>query len=265
MSTYGCQNIFYPRFWYDILVQDVDYLFGKTDTNAIFSNRSEKVKINNIESTVGIGWKEATKTKLVVRSRDGLDQRNKSLSRVDQRYPLIYPYSETVDGDSARFSLYYERGVPDYFFVFAETQFTTKGEIPKANPIISSLNFFGRVNKNKSLCSYMLDEDETWNATRRNSHPLANLETLRDIGGILISRFDIGTLERDEFSKQDCFDMTVEIAINKSGLSTSVQALPVKITLAAVFEDKLVFQGQNGSMSFFEERRDYLEKPNLLL
>jgi hypothetical protein len=257
MSTYSVSNMFYPHFWYDILVQDVDYLFGKTDTNAMFASRSDSVQVNNAATTLGIEFSEATNTKLIIRSRDGLDQRNKLLSRVNKRYPLLYPYYETVDGDTARFKLYYERGVPDYFFIFGETQFTSKGiPITKQNPVISGINFYARLNNNKSLCSY-LQADELWNATRRNAHPRSYMTELRQIGGVLLSMFDIGTLEREEYKQNTCLDMDVEVKIDISGLSTLIQAMPIKITLVAVFEDKLVFQGQNGSMSFFEEPREY--------
>jgi hypothetical protein len=262
MSTYNAQNIFYPRFWRDILVQDVDYQFGKTDTNALFNSRSEYVRLNGTAINSGLEWKDPTNTKLTVRSRDGLDQRNKQLARVDQRYPLMYPYRKIIEYPSiAEFSLYFERGVPDYFFVFAETQFTTKGiHIPTQNPVVSSINFFARVDKHKSLCSYLLDQDELWNATRRNSHPMVDLDELREIGGVLINRADIGTLERDEFTRQDCLDMTIEVGLDISALSTTIRTMPIKVTLVAIWEDKLMFQGQNGTMSFFEEPREYLVK-----
>ena len=75
----------------------------------------------------------------------------------------------------------------------------------------------------------------------------------------MINHLDFGTLEREEYSPKDCFDMDIEVGFDVSKLSTTIQAMPVKVTLVAIFEDKLVFQGQNGSMTFFEEPRAYVQ------
>jgi hypothetical protein len=268
MSTYSVDNIFYPKIWHDILIQDTDYNFHATDSNAIkIDPASETVLIRDDHSeekiTLGVTVGEATKTRLTVRSRDGVDQRLKQLTRIDSRYPLFYKYSQTDStvANTARFSLYIERGVPDYIFVFAETQFQ-EGYVERTseNPRIVGVNFFGRVDNNKSLCSYLLDEGELWNATRRNSHPKASMSKLRAIGGVLLNRADLGTLERHNYKKNDCFDFDIQVQYDRSHLLNQA-TLPVKVHLAVIFEDKLIFQGGVDIMSFFEEER-YNMKPN---
>jgi hypothetical protein len=258
MSTYSVDNIFYPQLWNDILIQDTDYNFNVTDTNAIKFNSVTQDQFNfveNINLDVNVG--QPTKTSLTIRSRDGVDQRLKQLTRMDRRFPLFYKYDQmdSVVANEARFSLYYERGVPDYIFIFAETQFET-GYIERTSekPRIIGVNFFGRVDNNKSLCSYLLSEDELWNATRRNSHPKVSMSKLREIGGVLLNRADLGTLERQDFMKNDCFDYDIQVKYDRSHLSNQA-TLPVKVHLAVIFEDKLMFVGGVDQMSFFEEQR----------
>jgi hypothetical protein len=258
MSTYGVNNIFYPSNWYDILIQDIDYNFNVTDTNAIKLDSSTVVTLvddqkNSENITMDINVEQPTKTSFTVRSRDGIDQRLKQLTRIDTRYPLFYKYSKTSTADQVQFSLYYERGVPDYFFIFAETQFEGNVDVERTseNPRIVGINFFGRVDNNKSLCSYLLDEDELWNATRRNSHPKALMSKLRAIGGVLINRSDLGTLERHNFKKNDCFDYDILVQYDRL-LHPNI---PVKVHIAVIFEDKLIFQGGVDQMNFFEEKR----------
>jgi hypothetical protein len=139
--------------------------------------------------------------------------------------------------------------------VFAETQFKD-GYVERTseNPRIKGVNFFARVDNTKSLCSYLLDEEQLWNATRRNSHPKASMSKLRAIGGVLLNRADLGTLERDDFQPNDCFDFDIEILFDRTHLLNQA-TLPVKIHLAVIFEDKLIFQGGVDQMSFFEEKR----------
>jgi hypothetical protein len=262
MSTYSVSNIFYPQDWYDILIQDTDIRFNITDANSIMRDRAVDVTLAKPGLTekvdISFNCQEPSRTELTIRSRDGMDQRLKQLTRMDAHYPLLYKYNKTDNevANQVRFSLYYERGVPDYFFIFAETLFegVTDFEMTAENPRINSINFFGRVNKTKSLCSYLLDEDELWNATRRNSHPKASITELREIGGVLLNHADLGTLERNDFKKNDCFDYDVLVTYDRSHLKNQATQ-SVKVHLVAVFEDKLVFQGGVDEMSFFEEAR----------
>ena len=92
------------------------------------------------------------------------------------------------------------------------------------------------MNNDRSLCNY-LTERELWQATRRNSHVLSSMDELQKIGGVLISKNDLGTLERDEYSQIDCFDYDITVNFNRGENTQSV-----KITLCAIFENKLIMQ-----------------------
>jgi hypothetical protein len=253
MATYGVQNIFYPQLFYPIVIQDIDINLGPFDTNKLGIANVKNVYGDTEESfdtsMTGTMVRELNNT-ITLRSRDGLDQREKHVVRVDRRYPLIYPYFQTVESASeARFTLFYERGVPDYLFIFCETQHTevVRNSVD-SEPKITQLNFYGRMNNDRSLCNY-LTERELWQATRRNSHVLSSMDELQKIGGVLISKNDLGTLERDEYSQIDCFDYDITVNFNRGENTQSV-----KITLCAIFENKLIMQGGYDNLNFVEEK-----------
>ena len=84
-----------------------------------------------------------------MRSRDGLDQRVKLLEHINDSYPLFKKHTIQVEGEAdpeGTISIYYERGVPDFIFIYAERNLTNATFVPEGNPIIAGISFYGRVN-----------------------------------------------------------------------------------------------------------------------
>jgi hypothetical protein len=173
---------------------------------------------------------------------------------MNQKYSLITPYTRVANGvTNVTFSIYSERGVPDFLFIFAERKVT---DFDIGNPVISSVEFFGRTNKNKSLCDYLVSEHELWQATRRNSSMASDMSVLQLVGGVLLSRPDLGTLERDEYENLDCFDYDVKVQFINETSEPTLLAHEVTVTLVTIYHDALDLVGPNGKMTFTEER-DY--------
>jgi hypothetical protein len=196
-----------------------------------------------------------TRTSIKIRSRDALDQKMKPLTKIEKRYPLLTPYIKSANNLTATFSIYSERGVPSFIFIFAERQYDGVVEHHNTHPIITGVDFFGRTNNQKTLCNYLFDEHEIWHATRRNSNIGVDLNKLRTVGGVLLSREDLGTLERDDFEDRDCFDYDIKVRYKDETTLAPVIALGVEITLVTIFENGIFLTGANGQMTFAEERR----------
>jgi len=219
-------------------MQDFDYFFhGVNDTAILLSRNLGTTPLVNpalpggppqtlTMPSRGILFSNH-QTSLTVRSRDGLDQREKLIEHLYNTYPLITVHSKAVlahrDNPEGRVSIYVERGVPDYFFVYAERDYPAgTAFIADGHPIVVGFEVYGRTNRNMALSSYLGTKEETWQATLRNSHRLAGVDGMLEVGGALISKEDIGTLERDEFSRVDCFDYEVRIILeNEPGGSAA--------------------------------------------
>ena len=220
----------------------------------------------DVDLPVNLKLKDASKTTLTIRSRDGLDQRTKLLENISEAYPLFKQYVIQAVGaanPTARVSIYTERGVPDWLFIYAERDFAADVEyIPEGNPMIVGLEVYGRTNKNKALSSYLNDKHEIWQATLRNSHPLQDDDVLTETGGVLISKEDLGTLERDTYSKLDCFDYDLKIYLeneeqgdNESNAQEVTRnAYPITIHVCCIYIDQLYLKGSSTNLSFVEAR-----------
>ena len=162
---------------------------------------------------------------------------------------------------SARISIYTERGVPDYLFIYAERDFTPEVEyIPDGHPMIVGLEIYGRTNTSKALSSYLNDKHEIWQATLRNAHVLQDDDVLTEIGGVLISKEDLGSLERDQYSKLDCFDYDLKIVLeneakgySETGAQETVRnASPITLHVCCIYQDQLILKGSSTNLSFVE-------------
>ena len=281
MSTFRVSHIFKPRSWYNILLQDFDYSFQRAKT--CFLERNTRVSYTleaerdvgtangvvqeEVEVTLPVNLKlnNATKTSITVRSRDGLDQRTKLLENISEPYPLFKKYITEVEGgaESATIHIYTERGVPDWLFIFAERDFADDTQyIPEGHPMIVGLEVYGRTNKNKALSSYLNDKHEIWQATLRNAHPLSDDNVLTEIGGVLLSKEDLGTLERDKYSTLDCFDYDLKIYLEneaQGSIETNAQeaarnALPITLHVCCIYQDQLYLKGSSTNLSFVESK-----------
>ena len=122
---------------------------------------------------------------------------------LEEHYPLFQKYKIQVTGSpnpTGIVRVYSDRGVPDWLFVYADRDLSANAVfVPENNPLISGLEVYGRTNKDKALVTYLKDKHEIWQATLRNAHQLASDDTLLKVGGVLLSKSDLGTLERHEF------------------------------------------------------------------
>ena len=157
-------------------------------------------------------------------------------------------------------SIYSERSVPDYLFVFAERLISANAEfIPSGNPIITGIRFRGRANR-RYLSTYLNSKHEVWQATLRNSHYQSKAEDLYKIGGVLISKDDLGTLERDQFNPSDPFDYDVFFTIeNEEGGSVEEKADrdrdDIRVTVCCIYEDSVILKGGASELAFSETVR----------
>ena len=285
-STYRVNHIFKPKAWNNILLQDIDYQFTPaqaTSRNLKLNSELEyeltaerdivdengQVHRQSISFPVPmtLDMKDATSTSLIIRSRDGLDQRTKLLESVSQPYPLIQQHKTHVTGapnPETRVSIYTEHSVPDYFFIYAERNYPTDAAyVAKNNPIVVGLEIYGRTNKSKALSSYLKDKHEIWQCTLRNSHPLSDDDRLLEGGGVLISKEDVGTLERDQFSSRDNFDYDLRILLeNEDGGSQETDAqkaariqYPMTLHVCCIYLDKLLLKGSTTKLSFVEVKK----------
>ena len=274
MSTYKVDTIFKPKKWHNILLQDFDYFFeSASQTNAVVkqgptlkykvvANQEEVVKTQ--EFTGSLTLTHLPETKLTVRSRDGLDQRVKLLEHMNEAYPLFKKYTTQIAGAESpkgRVSIYSERGVPDYLFIFADRNLSSDATfIPSGNPIVTGLTVYGRTNKNKALSSYLSNKHEIWQATLRNSHYQSSAEELYQVGGCLISRADLGTLERHNYRLTDPFDYDLLVTLENEEGGTDEQkedrdADSITLHVCCIYEDSVILKGTAQNLSFSEEKR----------
>ena len=276
MSTYGVNKIFKPKPWHSILLQDMDYFFphpsrldavykrGNTGQyNIVATREDEKVK----ESFPGTAvFTHSDSTKLTVRSRDGLDQRVKLLEHVHDSYPLFEKYKIQVAAAAApsgTVSIYSERGVPDFLFIYAERNLRDDSTfIPSGNPIITGLSFYGRANARKTLgFPYLISKHELWQATLMNSHYQIKAEDLYEIGGWLVSREDLGTMERQDFRLSEPFDYDMKVTLeNETGGSDTEQTQrntdDITLHVCCIYEDSVILKGTAQNLAFIEEKRN---------
>ena len=146
-----------------------------------------------------------------------------------------------------------------FFFIFAERNFPGVNEfIPAGNPVVVGFEVYGRTNRTLPLCSYLATKHEIWQATLRNSNKLAGASELFNIGGALISKEDLGTLERHEFMENDCFDYDVKIILENEAGGTNAQKInretnySINVTVCTIYEDKMILKGGATNLRFFE-------------
>ena len=136
MSTHNPSHIFRPRSWYNILMQDFDYQFQGSDQTQqlLFRDAGVLQTLLNDDPQAPplvlspplrfIKFRAPSETSVTVRSRNGLDQREKLIEVIHQSYPLLKTYSMQVDpvvspgNPEGRLPIFVERAVPDYFFIF---------------------------------------------------------------------------------------------------------------------------------------------------
>ena len=131
--------------------------------------------------------------------------------------------------------------------------------VDSGNYQFKGIDFYGRSNKNKSLCSYLNDKHEIWQATLRNAHPLADDDPLTQTGGVLISKEDVGTLERDEFSTHDNFDYDLKIFLENEHGGTGAEkaarnANSITLHVCCIYLNQLILKGSSTQLSFVEAR-----------
>ena len=270
MSTHGVTQIFKPKSWYPLLLQDIDYHFTRASNAPKQMGDLTTYKVTQGGSTTDVKatlkLTEGLETKLTVRSRDGLDQRIKLLESMNDSYPLFKKHSIQIEGSSAptgTVSIYSEKGVPDYLFIYAERNLSkTATYVSDTNPVVVGIKLTGRANKHRALSSYLFSKHELWQATLRNAHYQSKAEDLYTIGGCLISKEDLGTLERHEFTQKDCFDYDIAVSLeNEEGGSedqkTDRDADSISLHVCCIYEDSLILQGTAQHLSFSEEQRLY--------
>ena len=128
--------------------------------------------------------------------------------------------------------------------------------------MVVGLEIYGKTNKTKPLSSYLGDKHEIWQATLRNAHPDADDDPLTETGGVLISKEDLGTLERDEYSSLDNFDYELKIIIENEARGedeSEVQEAArnndsITVKVCCIFLDKLLLKGSSTNLSFVEVR-----------
>ena len=77
------------------------------------------------------------------------------------------------------------------------------------------------------------------------------------IGGVLISKEDLGTLERDQYSPSDNFDYDLKIFLENEaggngGQLAARNAYSITLHVCCIYSDKLLLKGSGTNLSFVE-------------
>ena len=112
-------------------------------------------------------------------------------------------------------------------------------------------------NRNQVLSSYLNDKHEIWQATLRNAHAMSSAFALTEIGAVLISKSDLGTLGRHEFSPSDPFDYDIEVFLENEEGGTDPQKAardlnPITLHICCIYLDQLLLKGSSTTLTFVE-------------
>jgi hypothetical protein len=179
------------------------------DYNLTFDMQNDIYQLIGLNQLTKYGVKNiiSDESRIFIRSKDGVNQDDKELEKVAYSYPEIQRYTsltkhtgETVAGAVAKAVVMCRSGaiMPDYFFVYAERRDTTGG-YSNEPPKVVQLEIRRNQQSIRMYHDTVMTKHDILDMTRRNSHPRADQKQLySDYGGVLISRYDIGTILDDQ-------------------------------------------------------------------
>ena len=238
----------FPQFgeFYPIALQDYNLTFQvSTDPERIFKH--SQTKVADLDPTIQIEEVVSTKpTRIYVRSRDSVDQNEKELVKVNYFYPELQRFTstashagETTNDPVAVINVSCVTGsrMPDYLFIYSERISQTLEVYEHECPKIASVKISRNKQPTRIYNSGELTHYDLFDCTRRNSHPRANMEELyKEFGGVLLSKFDLGTLLGDELATYR-LELDFEITLVREPNNEETLTLPEG--LAQVLDDNL--------------------------
>jgi hypothetical protein len=194
----------FPQFgeYYPITLQDYRLSF---QLNSSARHLFKHSQTTGIGTDVEIGKVlVAHPTRVYVRSRDSEVQSDKELIKANFFYPEIERFQtvtshvgEVVATPMAKVQIKCVTGsrLPDYFFFYVERITADLGVYEHECPKIESIKIKRNSQATRIYTGGTITKYDLYDCTRRNSHPRADLEELfREYGGVLLSKFDVGTL-----------------------------------------------------------------------
>ena len=174
LSCFRMRHPIFPQYdnWYPLLLQDFDLIFNQEkDVNKYLAGGHVPGLLITAVS--------ASDTSVYVRSRDGVNQTNKLLEKVNEFYPSIAKFElQTAHDAPIKIPIVSGEGFPDYVFIYAETVGRSATYEPINRPKIDSL----RIRNNQQDCPLYNDGVMTkwdlYDCTRRNAHEHADLQQL---------------------------------------------------------------------------------------
>jgi hypothetical protein len=231
------------------------------DYNLTFNMQNDIHQLIGIKQLTDYGVKNiiSDESRIYIRSKDGENQDNKELEKIDYSYPEIQRYTsitshagETGEPGShaaAKPVVMCRSGcfIPDYFFVYAERHYTTgySHEPPK----IAQLEIRRNQQSIRMYHDTVMTKRDILDITRRNSHPRADQKQLfSDYGGVLISKYDLGKILDDQL-ETNLLELEFTVTLEREPSEV------VPVGLLPDMEDVLDDQYQNADVSDAVELR----------
>ena len=176
----------------------------------------------------------ANPTRVYVRSRDSEVQSDKELIKANFFYPEIERFQtttshvgEVVGGPTAAVEIKCVTGsrLPDYFFFYVERISEDLGLYQHECPKIESIKITRNSQATRIYSEGAITKYDLYDCTRRNSNPRADMEELfREYGGVLLSKFDVGTLLSSQLATYR-LELEFEIGITREPNNETVLSL----------------------------------------
>ena len=251
----------FPQFgeFYPLSLQDYELTFRvNSDPQRLFKHSQTKVaqiapqiSFSNIVSS--------EPTRIYVRSRDSENQQEKELLKCSYFYPEFERFQsvtthvgESIDDPVAKVVVRCVTGsrLPDYMFIYSERITENLGLYEHECPKIEEIRISRNEQATRIYNSGVLTKYDLFDCTRRNSHPRADLQQLyKEFGGVLLSKFDLGTLLSEELATYRLelqFEITLEREPSNEDTTSAVDQ-----TLVEILDDE--FQNTVVSDAFPDE------------
>ncbi|MEE3193947.1 MAG: hypothetical protein VX289_05435, partial [Candidatus Poribacteria bacterium] len=184
--------------FYPLALQDYRLSFTQSQDFSQLIAHNQSVEFSQDVSIAGITGGDST---IYVRSRNSENQDNKVLDRISYLYPEVVRFTQiTPAANDIVVRCVCGNPIPEYFFIYLERIETSMdGKYENEPPKVSGLSIKRNGQQIRIYNETKLSQYDLHDITRRNSHPRADMKQLyEEFGGVLINRYDLGTLLEEQ-------------------------------------------------------------------